>query len=259
MVQRIADGDLPGYCSEARFHQTFIDPKTGSTVSYADCGAPDGRPLLFMLPGGNTRLFSILLDAPCRQRNIRLVAFDRPGSGQTSPCEATERIQLSTGWLIILAGSLPSHCLRADICVSLLAHLNMTNIQILAHSVGFVYSVQLLLSHPNLFTNPPRIFCFSPWVPLEKGDGIHPLALIPAPLVANQHLIVPFLMLAINLFNVAYGGCQASFGWSGSLFSSTAQSDAEESKENPYYSKDKLIKLVMKKWLSEPVDYFPFS
>lgn len=51
--------DYTAFVGEPRFNSTFRDPERGCTVSYADCGDPQGTPVLFCLP-------SLCASAPAR-------------------------------------------------------------------------------------------------------------------------------------------------------------------------------------------------
>jgi pimeloyl-ACP methyl ester carboxylesterase len=70
----------------------------GATVSYAEYGAPDGRPVLALHGAPACRLMFSVADAEAKSRGLRFIAPDRPGYGLTPP---DDRVSLSgrTEWL----------------------------------------------------------------------------------------------------------------------------------------------------------------
>lgn len=89
------------------------------------------------------------------------IAIDRPGSGATTLCPISERLETSTSQAL-----------------SVLSHLQITSpISLLSHSVGIYYAFNLVLRHPELFHPSPRIVTLSPWVPSSISGSS--LSLIP--------------------------------------------------------------------------------
>lgn len=58
----------------------------GRTLSWQEFGKPDGRPVLYFHGGGSFCLEAGLFHREALQRNIRLIATNRPGAGDSSPC-----------------------------------------------------------------------------------------------------------------------------------------------------------------------------
>ncbi|MDM4769908.1 alpha/beta fold hydrolase [Solimonas sp. SE-A11] len=58
----------------------------GRTLSWQEFGVPDGRPVLYFHGGGSFSLEAGLFHREAVQRNIRLIATNRPGAGDTSLC-----------------------------------------------------------------------------------------------------------------------------------------------------------------------------
>ena len=56
----------------------------GRTVSYTDCGRPDGPAAVYFHGTGSCRLDHVHLDALFSEIGVRLVAADRPGIGESS-------------------------------------------------------------------------------------------------------------------------------------------------------------------------------
>jgi pimeloyl-ACP methyl ester carboxylesterase len=57
----------------------------GRQLGYADAGAPDGPPLVLFHGTPSSRLDALWLDEPAQRAGWRLVAWDRPGHGLSSP------------------------------------------------------------------------------------------------------------------------------------------------------------------------------
>jgi pimeloyl-ACP methyl ester carboxylesterase len=57
----------------------------GGLVGYADCGDPDGDPLVLCHGFPNSRVFGALFDPAARDLGIRVVAPERPGIGVSDP------------------------------------------------------------------------------------------------------------------------------------------------------------------------------
>lgn len=63
--------------------QSLLLP-TGRTLAFAEFGKPNGRPVIYFHGFPMCRLEASALDTPARRANIRLIAPDRPGIGQSS-------------------------------------------------------------------------------------------------------------------------------------------------------------------------------
>ena len=59
--------------------------KDGRTLGYAQYGDPKGKTILYFLGGISSRLDIAFAAKYCSERNIRLIAPDRPGTGISSP------------------------------------------------------------------------------------------------------------------------------------------------------------------------------
>ena len=57
----------------------------GRRLGYADCGDPDGDPLVVCHGFPNSRVFGALFDAVGREEGVRVLAPDRPGMGVSDP------------------------------------------------------------------------------------------------------------------------------------------------------------------------------
>ncbi|MEA5408120.1 alpha/beta hydrolase [Haloarculaceae archaeon H-GB2-1] len=60
-------------------------PCDGRTVAYAEYGSPDGTPLLFFHGTPGSRILGTLFDSAARERDVRVIAPDRPGYGRSDP------------------------------------------------------------------------------------------------------------------------------------------------------------------------------
>jgi pimeloyl-ACP methyl ester carboxylesterase len=57
----------------------------GRRLGYADCGDPDGDPLVLCHGFPNSRVLGALFDAVAREEGVRVLAPDRPGMGVSDP------------------------------------------------------------------------------------------------------------------------------------------------------------------------------
>jgi len=67
--------------NEQQFHQTAA----GRRLCYAEYGAPAGTPLFYFHGWPSSRFQARLLDAPAKERGLRVIATDRPGIGRSDP------------------------------------------------------------------------------------------------------------------------------------------------------------------------------
>jgi len=58
----------------------------GRTLSWQEFGLPEGRPVLYFHGGGSTSLEAGIFHREAVQRNIRLIASNRPGAGGSTLC-----------------------------------------------------------------------------------------------------------------------------------------------------------------------------
>ncbi|WP_049898366.1 alpha/beta fold hydrolase [Halococcus agarilyticus] len=70
---------------DIRANPRTIDCRDGRQLGYADCGDPDGDPLLVFHGFPNSRPFGALFDAAGRERGLRIIAPERPGFGVSDP------------------------------------------------------------------------------------------------------------------------------------------------------------------------------
>ena len=75
-----------------------VDLSGGETLSYAECGDSEGIPVVLLHGTPGSRVLGELFDSAARANGIRLLAFDRPGYGHSTPIP--ERSVAETGALI---------------------------------------------------------------------------------------------------------------------------------------------------------------
>jgi pimeloyl-ACP methyl ester carboxylesterase len=63
----------------------FITLPDGRKLAYAECGKPDGQPVIYFHGGGSSRLEPLLFDDLIHKFDFRLISPDRPGIGQSDP------------------------------------------------------------------------------------------------------------------------------------------------------------------------------
>lgn len=81
VTERRRDADAP---------DRFVPPE-GPPVAYAEYGASDGWPVVCLHGNPGSRLLWAAYDDPARERDLRLIAPDRPGFGQ-SPYDPTHSV-----------------------------------------------------------------------------------------------------------------------------------------------------------------------
>lgn len=73
------------FATESRVRGGTLTRPGGRTLRYAEYGAPEGRPVLFLHGTPGSRLLGDLFDDRARSEEIRLLAPDRPGFGDSTP------------------------------------------------------------------------------------------------------------------------------------------------------------------------------
>jgi len=64
---------------------TFVWLETDHRVAYTEYGDPEGAPALFFHGTPGSRLLAALFDSAATEAGVRLLAFDRPGFGESDP------------------------------------------------------------------------------------------------------------------------------------------------------------------------------
>jgi pimeloyl-ACP methyl ester carboxylesterase len=86
-----AEHDAPSERSALSLAEDIAEnPRTvtlrdGRSLGYAECGDPDGEPLLVCHGFPNSRVFGALFDAAGREYGFRIICPDRPGIGVSDP------------------------------------------------------------------------------------------------------------------------------------------------------------------------------
>lgn len=187
------------YLCQGRFHRSIRCSRTGSRVTFALIGKwkddengrdPDelAAPLpqrprltLFCPPSGCSRYMGILLDGVAEECGMAILTIDRPGVGSVPMTEEQSRMSTST-----------------DQTLSVLEALGVTHLDILAHSAGWFYALNLMCTRPDLVVPPPpsptgshtaaaaavasRIAFSTPFVPTNRSSATV-LSLLPASVV----------------------------------------------------------------------------
>ncbi|MCU7845112.1 MAG: alpha/beta hydrolase [Candidatus Thiodiazotropha sp. (ex Monitilora ramsayi)] len=63
----------------------FVKLPDGRRLAYADYGSPDGTPVIYCHGFPGSRLEAALFEAPARQYNLRVIAPERSGLGESEP------------------------------------------------------------------------------------------------------------------------------------------------------------------------------
>jgi pimeloyl-ACP methyl ester carboxylesterase len=77
--------DLSTLCESIADDPRTVSLSDGRDLGYADCGDPDGDPLVVFHGFPNSRVFGALFDAAGREHGVRILAPERPGIGVSDP------------------------------------------------------------------------------------------------------------------------------------------------------------------------------
>lgn len=199
-MNEMSNHDPSIYLSQGRFHRSIKCPRTQQRVTFGLIGGwseeynninavpleskQDDRVILFVLPSGCVRYVGILLDGILKASKRRMIAIDRPGAGGTPPCERIDRMQLST-----------NHTL------SVLEYMHVNRVDILTHSAGWFYALNLITTSPTLFLRQNEqsrwIFC-SPFVPTHISGSF--LSILPKSVIG----LAPQAGSALNAIGKAF-------------------------------------------------------
>lgn len=122
------------------------------------------RLALYVLPSGCSRYVALHLDGVARDAGVAMLAVDRPGAGAVSMVDSDLRMVTSTDHLI-----------------SVLEALRVSQVDILTHSAGWFYALELMCRMPALVSPSSRIVFSSPFVPTHLSSSA--LSLLPASVV----------------------------------------------------------------------------
>jgi len=77
--------DLLDLCRDIAANPRTVSLPDGRDLGYADCGDPEGDPLVVFHGFPNSRVFGALFDAAGREHGLRILAPERPGFGVSDP------------------------------------------------------------------------------------------------------------------------------------------------------------------------------
>lgn len=72
-----------------------ITLRDGRRLSYAEYGDPEGAPFIVLHGMPGSRIFAAVFDEQARRWHLRIIAPERPGSGQSSPLPGGTLIEYS--------------------------------------------------------------------------------------------------------------------------------------------------------------------
>lgn len=130
----------------------------GRTLGWAQYGASAGRPLLYFHGGVSSRLDIEFANSHCREKNIRIIAPDRPGIGISSPQPKRSLLD----W--------------ASDVENLLNHLNIESLPLLGWSLAGPYVLVCAYKLPLRFTKISTVGGASPILPPVKVEQLGLLA-----------------------------------------------------------------------------------
>ncbi|WP_396612146.1 alpha/beta fold hydrolase [Haloferax sp. S1W] len=103
----------------------------GRELAYAEYGCPDGDPVVFFHGTPGSRLLGKLFDAPASDHGVRLLAFERPGYGNSTPWDDY------------------SHREAGDIVAALLDDAGVESAGLVAFSGGTPHALSTAATHPE--------------------------------------------------------------------------------------------------------------
>lgn len=201
------------YLSQGKFHRSIRCNRTQARVTFALIGDWNGdrvdgqrgdeqdehNVILYVLPSGCSRYMGILLDGIANVKAARIVAIDRPGAGGTPICPATDRMRIAT-----------------EQTLSVLEHLQVKHLDLLTHSAGWFYALNLITCAPEYFAPLPnratRFVFSSPFVPTHISGSV--LAVLPKNVVSLTPLAASALGSAAKALSWSAGFIPSS--WQGS-------------------------------------------
>jgi pimeloyl-ACP methyl ester carboxylesterase len=136
-------------CRDEAREQLTLRLRDGRQLGYAQFGAADGHPVLCWHGAPASRLMYKIAHTQASQRGLRLIAFDRPGAGRTSPH--------------------PSRTLTARLrdAEDLVTHLNLARFALLGISGGGPYAAAMAAALGDRIT---ALALVSPVGPLNDPD-----------------------------------------------------------------------------------------
>jgi pimeloyl-ACP methyl ester carboxylesterase len=155
---------------------------SGRTISYAESGCPNGRPVLMCHPILSSRLIMPENQSILEELNIRLIVPDRPGFGFTSPAATCHSIDQ---WLEDMHYFIPQ--------------INASGCSLLGYSSGGAYAMALAATSPQLID---KLCLVSSIVPVHEKNNLNALLPLTRMIVhlarTNQNIAGSFLKLALN-------------------------------------------------------------
>ncbi len=155
----------------------------GHTISYADMGDPNGRPVLFCHGWPGSRMESRKADEASRDLGIRLIAPDRPGIGAST--HNPSRTVLD--WPKNVA--------------ELLTHLGIDEFDVLGVSGGAPYAYACGIELPNRI-GTIGICCGLP--PIDREESGHRLLPVHRLLMFLDEHVPPLAKLSLHLAGVLF-------------------------------------------------------
>ncbi|KAF4633243.1 hypothetical protein G7Y89_g4874 [Cudoniella acicularis] len=230
--------------SPIRFHQSFKIPATDShgplKVSYAIAGKPlggDVPTILFCAGMFGSRWLGVWLDHIAAKTGVQVLFIDRPGFGGSTVVSLSQRIAVFLETVPLL-----------------LQHLQISHINLVSHSSGTIFALNLLAHYPDLLSpTNPSITLLAPWVH-QSHSGVSFLkaaSYVPNSLLNYWDSLTAFLINSSAL--AASGGAISSIT---SLFGKKKSIEEQERKCQEGYGiplvvKDELSKLGFKYLFAE--------
>ena len=147
LTQSAVEDEVETFLRSPTLTQRIKHPRTGRVIAFSEVGDPKGFPVICCVGMGLTRYVTVFYDELARSLKLRLITPDRPGVGESEPCNDGKSAPLN--W--------------ADDVYVLCSSLEIEAFSLLAHSAGAIYALAVALRLPNHVRG--RLHLLAPWIP----------------------------------------------------------------------------------------------
>ncbi|WP_323191426.1 alpha/beta hydrolase [Halostella sp. PRR32] len=186
-----------------------VDLPDGRTVAYDEYGSPDGVPVIYHHGTPGSRLLGAAFDDIAESNGVRLIAPDRPGTGQSDPV-ANRSLG---GW--------------ADDAVALADGLGVDEFGVLGFSGGGPHALAVAARHPERVDRVALVSTVGPPSAPNDGAGLTSKTLDA---VARRSSLLTGALFRLQAFAVERSDAESLVG----QFSDRPLANFEERTERPF-------------------------